>query len=83
MTLWAGNAVLNGQLMYVGVANDRDPILQAVGGVVPTNTATGYDGTDVNLDGVIKYTGINNDRDPILVNVGSTQPNNVLTEQIP
>ncbi|MBL0044051.1 MAG: hypothetical protein IPP33_06490 [Flavobacteriales bacterium] len=83
MTLWAGNAVLNGQVMYVGVANDRDPILQAVGGVVPTNTATGYDGTDVNLDGVIKYTGINNDRDPILVNVGSTQPNNVLTEQIP
>ena len=28
----------NGTLKYTGAANDRDPILQNIGGVVPTTT---------------------------------------------
>lgn len=83
MALQAGNALTDGQIKYIGAGNDRDPILVIVGATVPTNVATGYQPTDINLDGQIKYTGLNNDRDPILVNVGGTTPNNVIFEQLP
>lgn len=85
--LWAGNslmdAVNDSQLKYTGTSNDRDPILVAIGGTVPTNTVTGYFITDVNLDGTVKYTGTANDRDPILVNVGGTVPTATRLEQLP
>lgn len=83
MALQAGNALTDGQIKYIGAGNDRDPILVIVGATVPTNVASGYQPTDINLDGQIKYTGQNNDRDPILVNVGGTTPNNVIFEQLP
>jgi hypothetical protein len=70
-------------LKYAGADNDRDPILVAVGGIVPTHTLTGYDVADVNLDGVVKYTGALNDRDIILVNVGGSTPYAVRAEQLP
>ncbi len=82
-TLWSGNVVANSELKYVGEFNDRDPILTAIGGSIPTNTATGYLMSDVNLDGTVKYVGADNDRDPILTNVGGTVPTNVLGEQLP
>lgn len=81
--LWSGEVHLDGQLKYIGFGNDRDPILVAVGGSVPTNTVIGYHSSDVNMSGRVKYTGFANDRDPILVNVGSTTPNNVRYEQLP
>ena len=62
-------------IMYSGSGNDRDVILQAVGGTTPNATIPGYRREDVNLDGLVKYTGSNNDRDPILTVVGSTTPN--------
>jgi hypothetical protein len=31
---------LDGVVRYVGAANDRDPILQTIGGTVPTNVRT-------------------------------------------
>jgi hypothetical protein len=83
MALWAGNAVANAQLSYTGTANDRDAVLAAIGGTVPTNTATGYLLADVNLDGSVVYTGGGNDRDVILGNIGGTVPTNVLNEQLP
>lgn len=85
-TLWSGNAnwaVVSNVLKYTGTDNDRDPILTAIGGTLPTNTVTGYAVTDVNMDGVTKYTGAGNDRDPILANIGGTVPTNVLIEQLP
>lgn len=81
--LWAGNAHRDAWLLYAGAGNDRDPILQAIGGTIPTNTTTGYDLRDVNLDGVIKYAGQNNDRDPILMNIGGVIPTNSRAEQLP
>ena len=80
---WMGNALRDNQLKYTGASNDRDPILQAIGGVIPTNTSTGYSTVDVNLDGWVKYTGANNDRDPILVNIGGIAPTTVRAEQLP
>ncbi|MBL8010672.1 MAG: choice-of-anchor B family protein [Flavobacteriales bacterium] len=81
--LWAGNALRDDRLRYTGGANDRDPILVAIGGVVPTATTSGYLGTDINLDGVVKYAGGANDRDPILVNIGGAVPTATRQEQLP
>lgn len=73
-----GDVTFNDFISYVGNNNDRDPILLAVGGNVPTNVATGYSNADVNMDGVIKYVGPDNDRDPILSAIGGSIPTNVL-----
>jgi len=84
MVLWAGDTSGDGTLKYTGASNDRDPILTAIGGVVPSNTVTNtYDRRDASLDGVIKYTGTANDRDPILVNIGGTVPTVTRTQQLP
>lgn len=81
--LWAGDVTGDGTLKYTGADNDRDPILTAIGGTVPTNTITGYRSEDVNMDGIVKYTGPNNDRDPILMNIGGVVPTNTRVEQLP
>jgi hypothetical protein len=70
-------------LKYSGSNNDRDPILQAIGGTVPTATSTGYQLADVNMDGLVKYSGSLNDRDPILGNIGGSVPTNTRLEQLP
>lgn len=72
-----GDVTFNDFVSYVGDDNDRDPILVAIGGVVPTNSIVGYRTEDVNMDGVVRYTGAGNDRDPILFAVGGN-PTNVL-----
>ncbi|MBL8000963.1 MAG: hypothetical protein JNL05_03285 [Flavobacteriales bacterium] len=86
MVLYCGNVrrdlPLN-TIKYTGAANDRDPVLNAIGGLMPTATVTGYMVEDVNLSGVVKYTGTANDRDPILVNIGGVVPTNTRTEQLP
>ncbi|HRD54112.1 MAG TPA: proprotein convertase P-domain-containing protein, partial [Flavobacteriales bacterium] len=65
MALWAGDVGTDRVLRYVGENNDRDPILVAIGGSVPTATVAGqYLREDVNLDGTVKYVGDGNDRDP-------------------
>ncbi len=81
--LWCGDVSDDGALKYVGLGNDRDPILVGIGGSTPTATATGYSPLDVNLDGVIKYIGSGNDRDPILVNIGGSVPTAVRHAQTP
>ncbi|HEY0977987.1 MAG TPA: zinc-dependent metalloprotease family protein [Flavobacteriales bacterium] len=81
--LWAGNALRDGILRYTGSANDRDPILLRIGGVVPTNEVVGYYVEDSNLDGRVRYTGTGNDRDPILLNIGGVVPTNTRAEQLP
>lgn len=83
MALWCGDALSDGELRYTGEDNDRDPMLQAIGGAVPTNTITGYRMEDVNLDGLVMYTGDGNDRDRVLQNIGGVVPTNVRFEQLP
>jgi hypothetical protein len=81
--LWVGDATGDRSIKYTGVNNDRDPILQAIGGTTPTAVLHGvYRKEDVNLDGDVKYTGANNDRDPILQSIGGTTPTAV-RNQIP
>ncbi|MEZ4737926.1 MAG: hypothetical protein R2818_00840 [Flavobacteriales bacterium] len=73
--LWSGDVTFDHVLRYTGTDNDRDPILQAIGGVVPTAVMTGvYAAEDVNMDGTIKYVGVLNDRDLILQNIGGSSP---------
>ena len=78
MLLRNGDTSFNDDLRYVGGNNDRDPILQLIGGSVPTNIMAGYHIEDVNLDGVVRYVGTNNDRDPILLGIGGSISTNVL-----
>jgi hypothetical protein len=73
----------DGELKYTGSINDRDPILEAIGGSVATNTASGYLQGDVNMDGTAKYTGSFNDRDIILQNIGGAVPTNTRVQQVP
>lgn len=71
-------------MKYTGTNNDRDAILTAIGGSVPTNTLSGqYLQEDLNLDGVVKYTGPSNDRDLILQTIGGRVPTAVRVEQVP
>jgi len=82
--LWCGDVNGDGELKYTGSGNDRDPILVAIGGTIPTNTLQNvYVSEDVNFDAQVRYTGSSNDRDPILVNIGGTVPTNTRTEQLP
>ncbi len=82
--LWPGNALPDDAVKYAGSANDRDRILSAIGGVVPTATVTGqYRLEDVNLDGVVMYTGGGNDRDVVLQTIGGVVPTTVRYEQVP
>ena len=87
MVLWAGNTVRDApppfKVIYTNTNNDREPILSAIGGVVPTNTVTGYLITDVNLDGVVKYANTGNDREYILTNIGGVVPTSSISEQLP
>ena len=36
--LWSGHVTFNGQVKYTGAGNHRDPIMQHIGGEVPTAT---------------------------------------------
>lgn len=81
--LWPGDIDRNGTVSYTGSANDRDLVLQMIGGVIPTNTVQGYHASDVDLDGVVKYTGAENDRDLILEAIGGQVPTNIVEEQLP
>jgi hypothetical protein len=81
--LGEGDVNRDGSIKYTGGGNDRDLILQDIGGVVPTNTTGGYLDSDVNMDGVTKYTGSTNDRDIILSNIGGIIPTNVRSGSVP
>lgn len=82
--LWPGDVTGDHVVKYTGTGNDRDPILSAIGGTVPTNTLTGqYRMEDVNLDGVVKYAGTANDRDMILQTIGGATPTATRVEQVP
>lgn len=81
--LWAGNVNGDDRLQYTGQGNDRDLILQVVGGVVPTGSASGYRSEDCNLDGVVRYTGAGNDRDLVLQGIGGVVPTAIRSEQLP
>jgi hypothetical protein len=69
--MWSGDVNMDGMVRYTGSQNDRESILFLIGGIDPTNTATGYFQEDLNMDGSVKYTGVDNDRDALLLNVGA------------
>ncbi|MCB0813073.1 MAG: hypothetical protein KDB87_07890 [Flavobacteriales bacterium] len=81
--LWNGDVTSNGTIAYTGIGNDRDAILGAVGGTVPTQTATGYLPADVNMDGIVRYAGTDNDRDKVLQSIGGSVPTDTRSDQLP
>ncbi len=84
MVLWPGDANMDGEVKYVGNGNDRDAILAAIGGVIPTTVLSNvYQSEDVNMDGLVKYVGLNNDRDVVLQTIGGAVPTATLDQQLP
>ncbi|MBL7950189.1 MAG: delta-60 repeat domain-containing protein [Flavobacteriales bacterium] len=83
MVLTAGDVTFNGTVQYSGSGNDRDPILSRIGGIIPTNSVSGYWPEDVNMDGVVLYTGSGNDRDLILQSIGGIVPTNTRSASLP
>ncbi|HPF91254.1 MAG TPA: hypothetical protein PLL57_11395 [Flavobacteriales bacterium] len=84
LVLWPGDGNADGVVKYAGSANDRDRVLVAIGGMVPTNVVSAvYDPRDIDLNGQIKYTGGTNDRDVILQSIGGVVPTSVRTAQLP
>ena len=84
MVLWPGDVTHDGQVKYTGIDNDRDAVLQGIGGANPVNVVQGtYATEDVNMDGTIKYTGASNDRDVILQTIGGVVPTAIRVEQVP
>ena len=82
--LWMGDLNGDGTVRYTGVNNDRDPILAAIGGTLPTQVLTmQYRIEDVNMDGIVKYVGVDNDRDLVLTVIGGTIPTAVRNAQVP
>lgn len=81
--LWPGDVTGDGLVRYTGFWNDRDPILEAIGGTNVTAVANGYHNADLNMDGQVKYTGAGNDRDLILQTIGGSVPTDDRLEQIP
>lgn len=77
MLLRSGDSTFNDEIKYVGESNDRDPVLVAIGGSIPTTVIQGYFTEDINMDGVVRYVGEGNDRDPVLTTIGGSNPNAV------
>lgn len=84
MVMWSGDVNFDGRVKYTGQDNDRDVVLQNIGGTVPTNVIHDvYALPDVNLDTRVQYTGQDNDRDIILQTVGGTVPTNFREGYLP
>jgi hypothetical protein len=81
--MWPGDVNTDGNVIYTGGSNDRDPVLVTIGSTVATNTVQGYSRSDVNMDGWSIYTGSSNDRDLILQSIGGTVPTTVRQGQLP
>lgn len=81
--LWPGDVNTDGSVVYTGGGNDRDQVLNTIGGSVATNTVSAYTRSDINLDGVAKYSGADNDRDLILEVIGGSVPTAVRVAQLP
>lgn len=96
MAMWAGNSNFNSNIVYNGIANDRDPIFFDVfNDAQNTNynynhLSYGYYQTDLNMDGKVAYVGLNNDVDRfIFFNIFDHPANDqkllnfIIQEQIP
>jgi hypothetical protein len=83
--MWSGDVNRNKNVKYNGtIANDKQPILDALGISTPNNTIENvYRLEDVNMDGKIRYNNTDNDRVIILNNGGVNTPNNVLNQHTP
>nr|WP_118973990.1 hypothetical protein [Taibaiella koreensis] len=68
-----GNANSNSNTRFNGATNDRDVILQYLGGNEASTIFNVYTPVDVNLDGNVRFNGSGNDRDALLLNLGGSE----------
>jgi hypothetical protein len=84
-TLWPADANNNKNIKYNGLSNDKDLVLNAVGGVAFLNTTVPniYRIEDLNMDGKIRFNNTDNDRSVILNTLGAQTPNNIFNQHTP
>jgi hypothetical protein len=82
-TLWSGDANRNKNVKYNGLSNDKQNVLDALGGDINGILGVTYRKEDVNMDGYIKFNNTNNDRAIILGTVGVSTPNNIFNQHTP
>ncbi|WP_428657679.1 DUF7507 domain-containing protein [Runella sp.] len=84
--LWAGNALVDDQVIYQGTDNDVNVIYQqviaATGNpfLLPFYILSGYYKGDVNMDGEVVFQGTANDVEYIYQNVINNHPGNALKQ---
>ncbi|NND12151.1 MAG: hemagglutinin protein [Flavobacteriaceae bacterium] len=87
MAMWAGDVNNNGQVRYLGPANDTNPIKDnilnpAFGNPTGSNfyAYVGYDNADINMNGQVRYLGPGNDtnflKDVVLSHPANTTSSN-------
>jgi hypothetical protein len=87
--LWSGDTRTNKNVKYNGAANDKDPILLALGNATPNNILYPvYRREDANMDGRVKYNNTDNDKNHILnevliSNPSIQSPNAVISQHTP
>ncbi|HOZ52444.1 MAG TPA: hypothetical protein PLU17_11335, partial [Chitinophagaceae bacterium] len=73
--LWAGDSRVDKNVKYVGLNNDKEPILYAVGNATINNILYPvYRTEDVNMDARVKYNNSDNDKNFILNQVLISNP---------
>jgi uncharacterized repeat protein (TIGR01451 family) len=84
--MWAGNALIDRNVIYQGTANDVNVVAQQVLGA-PGNTfqqpnyiLKGYFGGDINMNGEVIFQGTRNDVEYIYQNVIKNHPGNLLVD---
>jgi hypothetical protein len=82
--LWAGNANVNTRVSFNGGGNDKDKVLNSLGGN-PTNTTVSnvYNESDVNMNRNVRFLGGGNDKDFILNNVLNLTATNIRNQALP
>jgi len=81
--LWSADCNNNKNVKYNGLANDKDFILAALGGVANASLNNVYRVEDANMDGKIRYNNTDNDRMIIINNIGVSTPNNIINQHTP
>ena len=84
-TMWAADANFNKNVKYNGLSNDKDAILNALGGNNYVNSILSpvYRAEDLNMDATVRFNGLDNDKNVIANMIGVTTPNNLINQHTP
>ena len=86
--MWGGNANFNGNVRFIGLANDKDYLLltapsNGLGNNPSAVLSNVYSPSDVNMNRNVRYIGLANDKDFMLINTLGSSAANVRNQTLP